>query len=106
MLNEKTLLLVEDVFLLAQLTKASLEKYGYTVIHTETGEEAIDLMRENKEVDLISRKKVRYVQRICPHSRQYIARRSTHRFQCHTQMQLIFLKTKTLKYFLETNILK
>lgn len=53
MLNEKTLLLVEDVFLLAQLTKASLEKYGYTVIHTETGEEAIDLMRENKEVDLI-----------------------------------------------------
>ncbi|HRG46547.1 MAG TPA: response regulator [Leptospiraceae bacterium] len=53
MLNEKTLLLVEDVFLLAQLTKASLEKYGYTVIHTETGEEAIDLMQENKEVDLI-----------------------------------------------------
>lgn len=30
-----------------------MEKYGYTVIHKETGEEAIDLMQENKEVDLI-----------------------------------------------------
>ncbi|MBP6738977.1 MAG: response regulator [Leptospiraceae bacterium] len=51
--NNKKLLLVEDEFLLAQLTKTSLENYGYTVIHVETGEEAIDLIQENTKVDLI-----------------------------------------------------
>ncbi len=51
--DKKTILLVEDEIINAMLVKDSLEKYGYTVIHAITGEQTIEIFRNNNEIDLI-----------------------------------------------------
>lgn len=51
--NRKTLLLVEDEALLAVTQKMHLEKYGYSVLIANSGEEAIALCDENSAIDLI-----------------------------------------------------
>lgn len=51
--NKRTLLLVEDEFLIALEKQQELEKYGYKVIHANTSEKAVALSREHKEIDLI-----------------------------------------------------
>ncbi len=51
--NGKTLLVVEDEFLLAMNEKAQLEKYGYNVITAISGEKAIELMNGGGSIDLI-----------------------------------------------------
>ncbi len=49
----KTILLVEDEPINARLSKRTLEKYGYKVIHTKTGEEAVEIAQSNSGIDLI-----------------------------------------------------
>jgi len=51
--NKKLLLLVEDDQIQAMTVTYSLAKYGYKVIHTETAEKAIELIRTNLEIELI-----------------------------------------------------
>ena len=51
--NKKTLLLVEDEFLVAMAQQQELEEYGYAVVHANTGENAIELSKENTEIKLI-----------------------------------------------------
>jgi PAS domain S-box-containing protein len=51
--SKKTLLMVEDEFLIAAAKKAELEKYGYKVILTNTGKKAVAFIKENKGIDLI-----------------------------------------------------
>ena len=51
--NKKTLMLVEDDFLIALGKQKELEKYGYNVIHANTGEKAVQISGENLEIDLI-----------------------------------------------------
>jgi DNA-binding response OmpR family regulator len=45
--DKKILLLVEDEFLIAAVKKQELEKYGYRVLSTNTGEKAISIVKEN-----------------------------------------------------------
>ncbi|MDA3938343.1 MAG: PAS domain S-box protein [Spirochaetia bacterium] len=49
----KTLLLVEDDYMIAMGKQLELEKYGYKVIHVNTGEKAVLIAKENREIDLI-----------------------------------------------------
>ncbi len=49
----KTLLLVEDEPINARLNKRILEKYGYKVIHSKTGEEAVAVFQSVTGIDLI-----------------------------------------------------
>ncbi|MFZ4616907.1 MAG: response regulator, partial [Rectinemataceae bacterium] len=49
----KSLLLVEDEFLVATNEKTQLEKYGYVVLTASSGEEAIALTKCNPSIDLI-----------------------------------------------------
>ena len=49
----KTILLVEDEFLLAANEKLQLQKYGYAVLTANTGEKAIELVKGNSAIDLI-----------------------------------------------------
>jgi len=51
--TKKTLLLVEDEAILAMTEKMQLEKYGYYVLTVNTGEKAVVLSKENKDIDLI-----------------------------------------------------
>ena len=51
--DKKTILLVEDEAILAITEKMVLEKYGYKVITADSGEKAIELFNENKDIDLI-----------------------------------------------------
>lgn len=51
--NKKTILLVDDEPLIALSEKSSLEEYGYNVIIAYTSEEAIELFKENKDIELI-----------------------------------------------------
>ncbi len=51
--EEKSILLVDDEFLIAMHEKAQLEKYGYGVIVASTGEEAIEGAETHAEIDLI-----------------------------------------------------
>ncbi|MEI6389363.1 MAG: PAS domain-containing protein, partial [Spirochaetota bacterium] len=51
--SQKTILLVEDEFLLALAEKAQLEKYGYKVITANTGEKAIDTFKDGHAIDLV-----------------------------------------------------
>ncbi|MDA3940329.1 MAG: PAS domain S-box protein [Spirochaetia bacterium] len=51
--NRKTLLLVEDEVLIAMAKQQELEKYGYNVIHVNTGEKAVSMTSENHNIDLI-----------------------------------------------------
>ncbi|GEM_PF-814275 len=52
-LYNKTLLLVEDEPINARLNKRILEKYCYKVIHSKTGEEAVDVFKSIPGIDLI-----------------------------------------------------
>jgi PAS domain S-box-containing protein len=49
----KTLLLVEDECLIAMAEKMALEKCGYVVITTNSGEKAVKAVKEHKGIDLI-----------------------------------------------------
>ncbi|MGD9940329.1 MAG: PAS domain S-box protein [Clostridia bacterium] len=49
----KTILLVEDEALIALAEKKALERYGYAVLTTTSGEKAIDILRSNTAIDLI-----------------------------------------------------
>lgn len=52
--TKKTILLVEDESIIALMETRQLEKEGYSVIHVETGEEAIDIIKEKRDqVDMI-----------------------------------------------------
>jgi two-component system, cell cycle sensor histidine kinase and response regulator CckA len=51
--SNKNLLLVEDEVLIAMGKQKELEKYGYIVQHVNTGEKAVALSVESKEIDLI-----------------------------------------------------
>lgn len=51
--NKKTILLVEDEVIIAMTEKMALEKYGYTVITTNSGEEAVEVFTKNNDIDLI-----------------------------------------------------
>ncbi len=50
---KKTILLVEDEVIIALSTKKNLVKYNYIIITTNTGEKAVSIIKENKEIDLI-----------------------------------------------------
>lgn len=49
----KTLLRVEDEAIIAMAERKTLEKRGFTVIVSHTGEEAIETVRKNPTVDLV-----------------------------------------------------
>lgn len=51
--KQKTILLVEDEFIIALMEKKQLESKGYKVIHVGSGEEAIEKAFNNPEIDLI-----------------------------------------------------
>jgi len=51
--SQKTILLVEDEFLLAITEKAQLEKYGYKVVTVNTGEKAIETFKNGHAIDLV-----------------------------------------------------
>tara|TARA_R110002126_G_scaffold16136_2_gene64977 strand:- start:10285 stop:12585 length:2301 start_codon:yes stop_codon:yes gene_type:complete len=50
---ELTILLIEDVPLNAEIAIALLEQRGHTVIHAETGEDAIALLETEDDIDLV-----------------------------------------------------
>ena len=50
---KKTILLVEDEIIIALSEKISLEEYGYSVIIVESGEQAIESVESNPEIDLV-----------------------------------------------------
>jgi len=50
---KKTILLVEDEFTCAAIEDLFLEQYGYSVVVASSGEEAIELLRDNTFIDLI-----------------------------------------------------
>jgi len=52
-LSHKTILLVEDEFLIAMAEKAILEDYGYSVLLAHTGEDAVHIMEKENSIDLI-----------------------------------------------------
>ncbi len=49
----KTILLVEDEAIIALSTKMGLEKYGYSVITTGTGEKAVEIVKDSPLLDII-----------------------------------------------------
>lgn len=51
--HKKTLLLVEDEALISMAKQIELEKYGYNVRTANTGEKAVEISKENYEIDLI-----------------------------------------------------
>ena len=51
--NKKIILLVEDEAIIAFSQKVSLEKYAYTVVIANTGEKAVDIIKELSHIDLI-----------------------------------------------------
>lgn len=51
--EQKNILLVEDEAILALSTKQQLEKYGYKVKIIHRGEEAVALVLNNDDVDLV-----------------------------------------------------
>ena len=51
--NPKKILLVEDEAIIAMMEKNILEKYGYNVIHANTGENAVRIVQAESGIDLI-----------------------------------------------------
>ncbi|TVR92991.1 MAG: response regulator, partial [Spirochaetaceae bacterium] len=51
--TQRSLLLVEDEALIAMATKSSLERYGYTVSTTQSGEAAIEAARSGAPFELV-----------------------------------------------------
>lgn len=52
-ITKKIFLLVEDEAIIAMAQKAALEKYGYDVINIHSGEKAVEICKENINIDLI-----------------------------------------------------
>ena len=52
-MNKKTLLLVEDEVITAMMQKIMLEKYGYKVVTINTGEKAIEILKEENQVEFV-----------------------------------------------------
>jgi PAS domain S-box-containing protein len=50
--TRKTLLLVEDEALIAMAQKMYLEQYGYKVLTTNTGEKAIEVLKQDNQLEL------------------------------------------------------
>lgn len=53
MYYRKKILLVEDEPINARVSKRTLEKYGYEVIHSKTGEKAVEIVNSSPGIDLI-----------------------------------------------------
>lgn len=51
--TNKTILIVEDQMLIAMSEKIALEKYGYNVITANTGETAVEMVKDGSAIDLI-----------------------------------------------------
>ena len=51
--KKNTILLVEDEAIIAITQKLAMEKFGYNVITASTGEKAIEIFNNNKDIDLI-----------------------------------------------------
>jgi PAS domain S-box-containing protein len=51
--NQKTILLVDDEAIIAASEKITLEKYGYLVLISHTGEEAVALAAKTPAIDLV-----------------------------------------------------
>ncbi len=51
--NRKTVLLVEDEAVISLMMSESVKKFGYNVLHVNSGEKAIRLCTENDAIDLI-----------------------------------------------------
>jgi two-component system, sensor histidine kinase PdtaS len=51
--SPKTLLLVEDEAILAMLETMTLQSFGYTVLHANTGEKALELLADGAQIDLV-----------------------------------------------------
>jgi len=51
--DKKTLLLVEDEAIIAFEKQIELEKYGYKVLTATSGEKAVQIAKENNNIDLI-----------------------------------------------------
>jgi len=52
-MSKKLILLVEDSVLISFTNKSIVEKFDYEVITAQSGEEAIEIVRSNKNIDLI-----------------------------------------------------
>ncbi len=50
--SKKTLLLVEDEMLIAMAQKMFLEKYGYKVLTINTGEKAVEILKDDAQLEL------------------------------------------------------
>jgi PAS domain S-box-containing protein len=50
---KKAILLVEDDFLIAMSEKLSLERYGYSVMSASSGENAVAVMHESSDIDIV-----------------------------------------------------
>ena len=50
--NTRTLLLVEDEILIAMSQKIFLERYGYRVLMTHTGEKAVEILKNDSELEI------------------------------------------------------
>jgi CheY-like chemotaxis protein len=50
---KKTIMLVEDEALIAEVEKIQLKDYGYNVITVNNGEQAIETVKNNSDIDLI-----------------------------------------------------
>ena len=51
--HNKTILLVEDEVLIAKAEARTLGKHGYKVIMVHSGEDAVDSMKKNSDIDLV-----------------------------------------------------
>ena len=50
---KKTILLVEDEVVTARAEARMIERFGYNVIHSYNGEEAVKAIFEKREIDLV-----------------------------------------------------
>ncbi len=50
---QKSILVVEDEAILAMVTKKMLERFGYTVFTSSTGEKAVEAFKQKPEIDLV-----------------------------------------------------
>jgi PAS domain S-box-containing protein len=51
--KQKTLLLVEDEFLIAASKRLELERYGYKVVPAHTGEAAVEMIGRHEDIELV-----------------------------------------------------
>ncbi len=51
--HQKTLLLVEDEVILAMSKQKDLKKYGYNILTVNTGDKAVAIIKENKNISLV-----------------------------------------------------